>query len=206
MNTDFNSSARLSTIKSALAPTSNAAAIVGADQVCRIGSSHHGCVADADAGFFDHDANAVEHRNDAARERAVIETRGTVANRRASTADDIFRSRGCASATLSLTRMIPSLPRALTASRSIAGCTWTPSGMSAATAGLGASAAAMTPGSRWFNGRIALNRCVNMRAPASMPAFASSSVALVWPIEATTPRAVRRRIASSAAGQLGRRV
>ena len=34
--------------------------------------------------------------------------------------------------------------------------------MIAGIAGDGESAAAMTPGSRWFSGRIALNRCVNM--------------------------------------------
>ena len=39
-----------------------------------------------DAGFFDHDADAVEHRDDAAGERAVVEARGAVANRRAGTA------------------------------------------------------------------------------------------------------------------------
>ncbi len=62
----------------------------------------------------------------------------------------------------------------------------------------------MTPGSRWFNGRIALNRCVNIRAPASMPALASSRVALVWPMETTTSRAVEAANRVDCAGQLGR--
>ena len=54
--------------------------------------------------------------------------------------------------------------------------------------------------------RIALNRWVPTVAPASSAARASSYVASVWPIAATTPAAVSRRIASSPPGSSGARV
>ena len=75
--------------------------------------------------------------------------------------------------------------------------------MNAERAAEGPSAAAMTPGSRWFSGRIALNTWVNIDAPAAIPARASSRVASVCPIDTATLRATSFRIASSAPGSSG---
>src|ERR1700710_2599952 len=44
------------------------------------------------------------------------------------------------------------------------------------------------PGSRWPNGRMALNRCVTIEAPAAMADCACSNVASEWPTEKTIPR------------------
>ena len=53
------------------------------------------------------------------------------------------------------------------------GARWTPSRMIWTTTSGRASAAPTMPGSRWQNGRIALNRCVTVRTPRSKAAFAS---------------------------------
>jgi hypothetical protein len=64
-----------------------------------------------------------------------------------------------------------SLPRAAWHARSTASsATWAPSAMSWTTTSRRARAAPTTPGSRWWNGRIALKRCVTVRAPGRTPA------------------------------------
>ena len=50
------------------------------------------------------------------------------------------------------------------------------------------------PGSRWPKGRMALNMCVTIVAPAAMAAEAVSKLASEWPIEKTMPREVNSGI------------
>ena len=78
-----------------------------------------------------------------------------------------------------------------------------PSQISPTTTSSSASAEPTGPGSRWENGRIALNRCVTYRAPAERPAAKSAAVPSVWPIDTTTPRAASSAITSVAPGSSG---
>ena len=62
------------------------------------------------------------------------------------------------------------------------------------------------PGLRWCSGRIALNRCVIMVAPAAMPARASSYVASECPIATVMFSDVSAEMQESALGSSGARV
>ena len=86
-------------------------------------------------------------------------------------------------------------PFAANASRSAASATCTPSAI-IVTAQRASSSAPAAPGSRWWNGRIALNRCVPSVAPAASAACTPASSAFEWPIATRTPAAVRRSIAA----------
>ena len=98
-------------------------------------------------------------------------------------------------------------PRAAAhATRMASSATWWPSAMSCTTTSSRASAARASPGSRATGGRIALKRCVTVRAPRSKAACASSAVASEWPAATSTPRPVSSAISSSAPGSSGARV
>ena len=89
--------------------------------------------------------------------------------------------------------------------RSTAGCRCTPSAISSTSAS-DSSSAPTGPGSRWWSPRMALKRWVPTEAPASSASRATSYVASVWPIAATTPAAAMQRTASIPPGSSGARV
>ena len=83
--------------------------------------------------------------------------------------------------------------------------TWAPSAMSWTTTSRRARAAPTTPGSRWWNGRIALKRCVTVRAPRANARSASIAVASVCPSETVMLRSTSSSTSSSAPGAQGQR-
>ena len=85
----------------------------------------------------------------------------------------------------------------------VSGARWMPSRMIETTTSSRASAAPTMPGSRCRNGRIALKRCVTLRAPRSNAAFACAAFASVCPSETATPRSSSRSISASAPGSSG---
>ena len=89
----------------------------------------------------------------------------------------------------------PPVGAAAHASSTTSGARCTPSTIICTITPARISAAPTMPGSRWLNGRIALNRCVTVRAPRSNAADASAAVASLWPHETVMPgvRRARRR-------------
>ena len=80
---------------------------------------------------------------------------------------------------------------------------WMPSQTSSANRESVVSTMPRMPGSRWSRGRMALNVCVALTAPAAMAARVSAAVAFEWPTEMRTPRRVAWAVNSTAPGNSG---